>query len=136
MKKVLKVIWFIIAWPCILGWKVFKFLLKNPVCTTTVGGKDTGGGALVSLVLGVFLLAAIPVAVWLGVFIGVPATIAFGVEHFRGNHNPAKNFVCRWFGEKVEEKVQPEEITESSEDAATPTANTNSVEESVQPTSM
>ena len=124
----LKVLWFILAWPCILGWKVFKFLLKNPVFKTEVGGKDTGGGALISLGLGVVLLIAIPLTTWMG--------IIFGIQHFCGNHNPKMNFVCGWLDEKTNQETPSEGASVPSvspKETSTPNADTNSVVESENP---
>lgn len=103
--------WYIIAWPCILGWKSFKFLLFNPVASSSVGGKNTGAGALVSIGLGIILLFGIPLAVW----VGVPLVIMHGIDHFKGQHNPSGNLVCKWLGEKAEEKAPSEEAAPNAE---------------------
>ena len=124
VKKVLlfplKVIWYFIAWPAILGWKAFKFLVCNQIVSTSVGGKeDSGAAGLIQLGLGVVLLVGIPLTVWFGA--------PMAIRHYLGYHGPL-NFVCV-FGFKENFPAHRGQI----KDPATLTTDTNKAEKQEKP---
>ena len=133
LKSPFKVIWFLIAWPVILGWKCGKACIKGPAIISVRSGNGPAEDCkLPNLFLGIAFIVGIPYVVW----VGIPFTIYYGVEHFLGNHTNEKNFVCRWLDEKPNQETPSEGASVPSvspKETSTPNADTNSVVESENP---
>jgi len=117
MKKVIllpfKIIWYLVAWPAILGWKVGKFFLKNKVISTTTGGQENGDSGFIQLILAIASIVLIPLIIW--------ASIPMSICHFRGQHSQL-NFICHYLDERPAEAD-----TEESEESECDQATTNTI---------